>query len=152
MEDIGFRLTASGCCLLLSTAARRSPCEPHGCWWPPCVETVQYRVCVVHMLHMYMTCTCTCTCLPSTNCPVESCMYCVYMRDVRLLARTTEAQVLSPGRPKGSLKFLIPEVLNARYQLYTIILPPATETLPIACIGQEVSTELELGHDCRVYG
>ena len=31
------------------------------------------------------------------------------------------------------------------------VLPPAGETLSIACIGQEVSRELELGHDCRVY-
>ena len=36
---------------------------------------------------------------------------------MRFLAPTTEAQVLSPGRLEGSLKFLIPEVLNARYQL-----------------------------------
>ena len=28
--------------------------------------------------------------------------------------------------------------------------PPCTETLAIACIGQEVSTELELGHGCSV--
>ena len=32
------------------------------------------------------------------------------------------------------------------------LLPPSSETLAIACIGQEVSTELELGHGCRVYG
>ena len=36
-------------------------------------------------------------------------------------------------------------------QQYTV-LPPSSETLAIACIGQDVSTELELGHGCRVYG
>ena len=34
----------------------------------------------------------------------------------------------------------------------TRVLPPSSETLAMACIGQEVSTELELGHGCSVYG
>ena len=37
---------------------------------------------------------------------------------------------------------------------YTLkeVLPPGILTFQLACIGQEVSTELELGHGCRVYG
>ena len=34
----------------------------------------------------------------------------------------------------------------------TRLLPPSSGTLPHACIGQEVNTELELGHGCRVHG
>ena len=33
-----------------------------------------------------------------------------------------------------------------------MVLPPCRERCQVACIGQEVSRELELGHGCRVYG
>ena len=43
--------------------------------------------------------------------------------------------------------------MYVQYTTQYSVLPPSSETLAIACIGQEVSTELELGHGCRVlYG
>ena len=42
--------------------------------------------------------------------------------------------------------------VKSRTVSFTRLLPPGSGTLAHACIGQEVSTELELGHGCRVYG
>ena len=41
---------------------------------------------------------------------------------------------------------------NPRGGKRVTLLPPDTERCQMACIGQEVSRELELGHGCSVYG